>query len=176
MELQWLLEIQNSLASPEGDRLMIALSTVGNYGLIWIGIALVLCAFPKWRKAGLAMLLALLAAHVVGNLFLKNLIGRPRPYIAYPAWQFKIPAIEEFSFPSGHTIASFAAVFSLPSALGALKRSLAVVAVAISFSRLYLFMHYPSDILGGLLLGVAIGCSVASIPWFKMAHNVDKTS
>ncbi len=176
MELEWLLQIQNSLASPWGDRLMIALSTAGNYGLIWIGIALVLCAVPKWRKAGLGMLLALLLAHIVGNLFLKNLTARPRPYLAYPAWQFKIPPLEEFSFPSGHTIASFAAVFSLPKALGTLKRSLVVLAVGISFSRLYLFMHYPSDVLGGAFLGIAIGYSVASIPWFKTTRNVDKTS
>lgn len=167
MELYWLLEIQNTLTSPWGDRIMIALSAAGDKGLIWIGIALVLCAFPKWRSAGLAMLLALGLAHVIGNLFLKNLIGRPRPFVMHPAIELKIPPPNEFSFPSGHSITAFAAVFALPSSLGTLKRVLALLAVGIAFSRLYLFMHYPSDVLGGVVLGMIIGYSVSCIPALK---------
>lgn len=176
MELEWLLEIQNTLTSPWGDTVMIGLSTIGNYGLIWIAIALVLCTRPQWRRAGVGMLLALLFAHLVGNVVLKNLIARPRPYIAYAAHQLKILPLEEFSFPSGHAITSFAAVFSLPAAMGTLRRGLALLAAGIAFSRLYLFMHYPSDVVGGALIGVAIGYAVISIPGLKMNSNVDKTS
>lgn len=176
MELQWLLEIQKTMTSPLGDRIMIALSSAGNYGLIWILIALVFCVVPKWRKAGLGILLALALAHIVGNMFLKNLIARPRPYVIHPGIDLKIGHLKEFSFPSGHTITSFAAVFALPSDLGAIKRVLALVAVGIAFSRLYLFMHYPSDVLGGALIGMIIGYSVTCIPWFKIIKNVDKAS
>lgn len=176
MELEWLLEIQNTLTSPWGDQLMIALSTLGNNGLIWICIALVLCVQPRWRRAGVGMLLALLIAHVVGNVFLKNLFVRPRPYMVYNAVSLKILPLQEFSFPSGHAIASFAAVFSLPGTLRLLRRTLVPLAVGIAFSRLYLFMHYPSDVVGGMLLGMLIGYSVTSIPWLKTNGNVDKTS
>ncbi len=155
---------------------MIAFSAVGDKGLVWIGIALFFCAVPKWRRAGLGMLLALLLAHVIGNICLKNLISRPRPYVVYPAVVLKIPALQEFSFPSGHTIAAFAAVFSLPSDMGAVKRGLALLAVCIGLSRLYLFMHYPSDVLGGAVIGAIIGYSVTCIPWLKMRKSVDKTS
>ncbi len=176
MELNWLLEIQRTLTSPFGDRVMIALSTAGNLGLVWIIIAVFFCTIPKWRKAGIAMLLALLVSHIFGNLFMKNLIARPRPYVVYPGINLKIPPLEEFSFPSGHAITAFASVFALPSSLGTIKRALAVLAVGISFSRLYLFMHYPSDVLGGALLGMVIGYSVACIPLFDINKNVDKTS
>lgn len=176
MELQWLLEIQSGLTSPWGDRAMIALSSAGDHGLIWIIIALCFCMFPKHRKAGVGILLALILAHGVGNLFLKNLIARPRPFIAYPGIPLKIPPPQEFSFPSGHTITAFAAVFAIPSSMGAIKRLLVILAVAISFSRLYLFMHYPSDVLGGALIGMIIGYSVSCIPGLKSKKNVDKTS
>lgn len=168
MELEWLLAIQDNLTSPWADSLMVGLSTLGDHGLVWILIALGLCAMPKWRRAGLAMLAALLLAHLTGNVLLKNLIGRPRPYLAYPGISLKIPPLNEFSFPSGHTIAAFAAVFALPPSLGGLKRTLSVLATAVAFSRLYLFMHYPSDVLGGALLGVAIGAAVSRIPWFRL--------
>ncbi len=176
MELQFLLEIQRTLTSPAGDRIMIALSGIGDHGLIWIAVALALCASPRQRRAGIGILLALLLAHLLGNVFLKNLIARPRPYLAYPEIVLKIPPLNEYSFPSGHTITAFAAVFSLPRSLGALKRALAVLAVGIACSRLYLFMHYPTDILGGALLGMVIGYSVTCVPWFKVNKCVDKPS
>lgn len=174
--MQFLLEIQRTLTSPTGDRIMIALSGIGDHGMIWIATALVLCAFPRWRKAGIGILLVLFIAHLTGNVFLKNLIARPRPYLVYPEIVLKIPPLNEYSFPSGHTITAFAAVFSLPHSLGALKRALAVLAVGIACSRLYLFMHYPTDVFGGALLGIAIGYSVTCIPWFKVNKYVDKPS
>lgn len=176
MELQLLYDIQRTLASPVGDRIMIALSRAGEYGVVWIAIAIILCVLPKWRKAGIGMVLALVLAHLLGNVLLKNLIARPRPYVTYPEIVLKIPPLKEFSFPSGHTITAFAAVFSLPRPLGILKRGLAVLAVSIACSRLYLFMHYPTDVLGGALLGMIVGYSVTCIPWFQVNKNVDKPS
>ncbi len=155
---------------------MIALSRSGDHGAVWIFMALLLCMVPKWRKAGLGMLLALLAAHLLGNVLLKNLVARPRPYVAYPGIELKIPPLQEFSFPSGHTIASFAAVFSLPGSMGTLKRALVLLAVSIAVSRMYLFMHYPSDVLGGAALGMIIGYSVTCIPWSGKHKYVDKPS
>jgi len=168
MELNWLLEIQRSLTSPAADAVMIAVSTLGNHGLIWIAVALALCLSPRWRRAGLGMLTALLIAHLAGNVLLKNLVARPRPYVAYPDLPLRIPRLNEFSFPSGHTITAFAAVFSLPAALGTLKRALAVLAVVMGCSRLYLLMHYPSDVLGGALIGLLIGAGVARWPVFSV--------
>lgn len=176
MELQLLLDIQRTLTSPAGDRLMIALSSAGDHGLIWIAVALILCMMPRYRRSGVGIVLALVMAHLLGNVLMKNLVARPRPYMAYSEIILKIPPLNEFSFPSGHTITAFAAVFSLPRSLGALKRALAVLAVGIACSRLYLFMHYPSDVLGGALLGMIIGYSVTCIPWFQVDTNVDKPS
>lgn len=173
MELEWLLEIQNNLTSPVVDQIMIFISSLGNCGLIWIALGILLLLHPKWRYGGVAVLLALAASHVFGNMILKDWVARPRPFLAVPEVVLKIVPPHEYSFPSGHTITAFAAVFALPKALGSWRRFLVVLAVAIGISRLYLFVHYPSDVMAGALFGIVIGKIVAHIMGKKQNKTVD---
>lgn len=128
-------------------------TTIGESGLIWIGIAIVLTCIPKTRKCGLTMIIAMAITYLVGNLFLKNVIARPRPCAVDSSVMLKIPFPSEYSFPSGHSSNGFAGavtIFCYYRKAGLLSL---LMAALIAFSRLYFFVHYPTDILGGILLG-----------------------
>ena len=128
-------------------------TTMGESGLVWIVIAIVLTCIPKTRKCGLTMMIAMAVTYLVGNLFLKNVIARPRPCAVDNSVILKIPFSSEYSFPSGHTSNGFAGavtIFSYYRKAGILSL---LVAAIIAFSRLYFFVHYPTDILGGMVLG-----------------------
>ena len=156
--LDW---IQQNLQCPLLDAIMPAVTHLGDGGAIWIGLALVLLFLPKWRKTGLTMAVALLMGLIVCNLTLKPLVARMRPF-DYQLLHFckeillLIDAPQDFSFPSGHTIASFEAAWVM--LLRNRKAGAAALAVAalIAFSRLYLYVHYPTDVLTSIVLGTAI--------------------
>ena len=144
------------------DKVMPWVTRLGDGGIFWIVIAVVLLCIPRYRKAGLSMGLALLMGLLVCNLTLKPLVARIRPY-EYQLEHFGL-AIEpliarptDFSFPSGHTIASFEGATALmlhDKRLGILAM---VIAVLVAFSRLYLYVHYPTDVLVSIVLGVCFG-------------------
>ena len=128
-------------------------TTIGEHGLVWIVIAIVLACIPKTRKCGLTMMIAMAVTYLVGNLFLKNVIARPRPCAVDTSVTLKIPFPSEYSFPSGHSSNGFAGavtIFCYYRKAGILSL---VMAALIAFSRLYFFVHYPTDILGGIVLG-----------------------
>lgn len=160
MELQILHGIQG-LRNEWLDVLMVFLSTLGDGGIFWIVLALILIILPRTRKCGVSILLAMALTHLIGNMFLKNLIARPRPCHVDTSVKMLIPCPTSFSFPSGHTANGFAAAVSIflnyrKPGIGAL-----VLAATIAFSRMYLFAHYPTDILGGLVLGTLDACLIA---------------
>ena len=141
------------------DAVMPVITALGNGGLFWIALALVMLALPKYRRAGLAMSIALLLGLVVCNLTLKPLAARIRPY-DYQLEHFGtsisllIATPHDFSFPSGHTIASFEGATALLLYHRKLGVPAMVLAVHIAFSRLYLYVHYPTDVLASVILGV----------------------
>lgn len=152
--LDW---IQANLRSPIMDLLMAAITTLGNHGLVWLILAGILLLTPKHRKAGVAVLAGLALEVVCCNLVLKPLVGRIRPCDVNPAVQLLVARPDDFSFPSGHTGASFAAVSALYFSRSRLWMPSLILAVLIAFSRLYLYVHYPTDILAGALLGIMTG-------------------
>lgn len=126
--------------------------------MIWIVLAVILLLIPKTRKTGIIILAALCIDLVVCNGILKNLFARIRPCDVNTQIQLLIARPDDFSFPSGHTAASFAAVAALYfSGERKLWKPALVLACLIAFSRLYLYVHYPTDILGGILVGIAAG-------------------
>ena len=134
-------------------------TTIGESGLVWIVIAIVLTCIPKTRKCGLTMMIAMAITYLVGNLFLKNVIARPRPCAVDNSVILKIPFPSEYSFPSGHTSASFAAVAALYfSGERKIWKAALALAILIAFSRMYLYVHYPTDVLGGIICGIICGC------------------
>ena len=144
------------------DAVMPLITLLGDGGIFWIAIAVALLFIPKYRKVGLGMGAALILGLLVCNVTLKPLIARPRPY-DYQLEHFGvtvkllIEAQHDFSFPSGHTIASFeaATVLMLHSKKAGIPAI--ILAALIAFSRLYLYVHYPTDVLTSLVLGIAFG-------------------
>lgn len=139
------------------DAVLPAISAVCNYGEIWILLALVLVCWKKHRRTGIVLAVALILDLLCCNLLLKPLVARIRPCDVNTAIQLLIPHPLEFSFPSGHSAASFAAVGALKASGSRLWIPAFVLASVIAFSRLYLYVHWPSDVLGGALLGIVLG-------------------
>ena len=151
------------------DFIMPLITVLGDAGIFWIAAAVVLLLIPKQRKAGLSMGIALLIGLVVCNMILKPWVGRIRPY-DYQLEHFGktiellVATPHDYSFPSGHTIASFEAAVALTVHNRKLGIPAMILAVLIAFSRMYLYVHYPTDVLASVVLGTAIaflGCFIA---------------
>ena len=139
------------------DAVMPYITKFADSGIGWILLALVLLIPRKTRRMGAAMGVALAIGFVTGNLLLKNLVARTRPFLFDPSIELLIAPPHEFSFPSGHTLASFecaVAIFCYRRKWGV---AALLFAVLIAFSRLYLQVHYPTDVLCGAILGSLIG-------------------
>lgn len=99
----------------------------------------------------------------ISNIILKPLVARTRPYDINTAFELLIPAQHDYSFPSGHSAASFAAVSAMYFTKCSLWKPVVFVAAAIAFSRLYLYVHFPTDVAAGILLGILSGLAAAKI-------------
>lgn len=157
-EVQILLWIQENLRGFM-DGFWVFITSLGDKGWFWILIALFLLIFKKTRTVGVTALLALAFNHILTNEILKDAFGRPRPYTVTAELVTLIKQLSSYSFPSGHTSTSFSAAFvlfkMLPKKLGI---PALVLATMIGFSRLYVGVHYPTDVLGGMIVGFM--CSV----------------
>lgn len=153
MEMSILHAIQN-IHSNLLDSIMVFITTLGNGGIIWIALAMIFLFTKKYRKCGIAMMVALLLAFIFGNVILKNIFERPRPSWIDNSIMLLIKNPKDFSFPSGHSFASFAGATAI--FLYHKKEGMAalILAALIAFSRLYLFVHYPSDVILGSVFGV----------------------
>jgi undecaprenyl-diphosphatase len=136
------------------DPFMIGFSTLGNSGICWIVITVILLLSKKYRECGVVMGVALLMSFLFGNLLLKNLVERSRPYWIDENIVLKIPESNDYSFPSGHTFSSFSAATAIFLYYRKAGVAALILGALIAFSRLYLFMHFPSDVLAGLIFGV----------------------
>nr|WP_295286978.1 phosphatase PAP2 family protein [uncultured Blautia sp.] len=153
-----ILDWFQTLHTPGWDKFMTSVTKLGNAGILWIVLTLVLLFIPKMRKTGMIMAAALLTDFLLCNILLKNIVARIRPYDVNTTIQLLVEKLRDYSFPSGHTAASFASVTALYLA-GEKRLGIAalVIAVLIAVSRLYLYVHYPTDVLGGILFGCISG-------------------
>ena len=163
MEFAILDWIQAHLRCGFLDAVLPVISRTADHGELWIILALVLLLIRNQRKYGAAVACGLVLDLVSCNLLLKPLVGRLRPFAVNTAVELLVKAPLDASFPSGHTAASFAAVFALKAAGSPLWKPALAVAVVIAFSRLYLYVHWPSDVLAGALLGAAVGWAGAKL-------------
>ena len=152
-----LVQIADHWRGGLSDTVWAVISMLGNGGVIWIVAAVILLFFRKTRRAGAAMLVALLIGLLVGNVLLKEWVMRPRPFVTHPDLTALLDPGDEWSFPSAHTLSGFAAA----TALWFFHRKSSIpaylMAALIAFSRLYASVHYPTDILAGALLGILCG-------------------
>lgn len=174
MDFSILYAIQK-LHTPFLDRLILALTKLaGNYGQIWVILAVVLCTFRKTRKSGFAMLLSYGLVYVIGQYGLKDLIARARPCHIDETVALLVKRPSSYSCPSTHSAWAFAAAASVFAYHK--KAGIAVIAIAalIAFSRLYLFVHFPTDVLFGAVLGALCGVIAAllvSLVWRKITKT-----
>lgn len=169
MELRF-LDFLQTIHTPLLDKILAFITSLGNAGIIWIVLAIVLLILPKTRKTGIIVAAALLMDLILCNLILKNLVARVRPYDVNTAIAILIKKPLDFSFPSGHTAASFAAMTAL--FLAKMKKAwiaALILAVLIAFSRLYFYVHYPTDVLGGAVVGILSG-----IIGYAIVEKLDK--
>jgi len=152
--LDW---IQANLQSGFMDAFMPFITKFGDHGTFWMIVAAILFIIPKTRKTGLGMAIAMMIGLLVCNVTLKPLVGRIRPYDLQAELGITIQLLGErmhdFSFPSGHTIASFEAAVVLLKNSKKMGIPAMILAVLIAFSRLYLYVHYPTDVIVSVILG-----------------------
>lgn len=167
-----LLFIQENIRNPILNPVMIAITTLGNAGIVWIILTAVLLISKKTRKIGMISACALIASLLVNNILLKNLVARTRPYYIVEGLMPIISKPSEFSFPSGHAGSSLASACvlyrKLPKKFGTW---VLVLAILISISRLYVGVHYPTDVIVGMITGT--GCSYLG-EWFVIFITKDK--
>lgn len=156
--LDW---IQANMQSGFMDKFMPFITRFGDHGTFWMIVAALLFLFPKTRKTGLGMAIAMMLGLLVCNVTLKPLVARIRPYDLQEELGVTIQLLGErmhdFSFPSGHTIASFEAAVVMLKNSKKLGIPAMILAVLIAFSRLYLYVHYPTDVLFSVFAGILFG-------------------
>lgn len=168
-----LLFIQEHMRTEALNGFWRVVTSLGNVGWFWILTSVLLFLFKKTRRVGFTALCSLLLGVLITNLTLKNLVDRTRPYETVAAIIPLIPRPVDSSFPSGHTCASFAAAFiyfrMLPRSYGI---SALILAALIAFSRLYLGVHYPTDVLVGFLVAALVSTAAYRMVQRQMAvHN-----
>lgn len=155
MDGQILLFIQDSIRNPVLTPITVFITRLGDAGIVWIIITLFLLFRRSTRKIGWMSAAALVIDLVICNLILKNQIARIRPYDVIDTLTPLVPKLSDYSFPSGHSAASFACAVvcfrNLPKKAGV---PILILAVLISVSRLYVGVHYPTDVLGGIVIGI----------------------
>ena len=130
---------------------------LGECGIFWIAAAVVLLFFKKTRRCGICIGASLLIGVIIGNGIIKNVVARPRPYDAIAGIESVVSHLSDYSFPSGHSLCCFEAATALAMNRTRWAIPAYVAAVLVAVSRLFLFVHYPTDVICGALLGILFG-------------------
>lgn len=190
--------IRNYLTNPFFDKVMPYITLFGEWGAFWIAVALILVLIPKTRKTGWSMGAAMLLGLIICNGILKTLVARDRPFLFYTVermQQYDLPELKNWvpltagdikwlvpsdlnrSFPSGHTICCFeaATVLMIKNKWAGIPAT--IIAFLVAYSRLYLYVHYPTDVIfsmfAGILLGL-LGCAIVSIVYHFLPQKRGK--
>ena len=168
-----LLFLQNYVRNSVLNALLIPFTLSNNAGISCILIVAVFIYFKSLRKAGILMGISLLLEFLLNNLIIKNLFARIRPYEVIDGLILLVGKAPDYSFPSGHTGSAFALAVVI---FMVMDRKYGIIALILAslmgFSRLYVGIHYPSDVLGGVILGVVT--SVIAVKCFPDSSRLMK--
>ena len=169
--LDW---IAANLWCPVLDAVMPVITLLGDAGIFWIAVAVLFIFTKKYRKIGIGMMIALMMGLVICNICLKPMIARIRPYDfkeehLHVIVNLLIEKQHDFAFPSGHTIASFEAAVMILLGNRKLGIPAMILACLIAFSRLYLYVHYPTDV----IVSIVLGSILALIGWYLAQKVMD---
>ena len=159
MEGDILLFIQNNIRMPFLDTIMKGITFLADHGWFWITLSLVLLIFRKTRKVGFMCCFAIGCMFLINNICIKHIVDRTRPYEVIQGLVPLGNLPDDSSFPSGHTAISFAVsivlLFTTKKRFGI---PAVILAVLIALSRMYVGVHYPTDVLGGMAVGIVCAC------------------
>lgn len=156
VEIKILDFLHENLSCAFLDTVMPYITYLCEWGLLSIVLAVVFMAIPKTRKLGFTLALSILIGYLLVNLTLKPLVGRIRPYKFKELTDLLVKQQRGRSFPSGHTIVAFETAMSIFLYNRKWGKVCFAIAVAVGFSRLYLYMHYPTDVIAGAVLGILV--------------------
>lgn len=162
-DFEILFFIKNHIRNGLLDVVVPFYTNLGDDGIIWIALGIVMLIPKKTRKCGIMVLGALLVMVVLNNIILKNLIARPRPCATYPELVELVHIPTSYSFPSGHTVSAMAVAFTILTQHKKLGSIVLVMAFLMGLSRLYVGVHFPTDVYGGIIVGAVIALIVWSI-------------
>ena len=165
IDQQILLSIHEYTKNSLFDTIMPFITHIGESGIIWLIISFMLLFTKKYRYVGFLTLFSIGIYAVIGEFALKNIIQRPRPFLDINTISLLIDPPTSYSFPSGHTAASFAALGVLASQLKNYRIIIIALAILIAFSRLYLLVHYPFDVFAGIIFGLL--CAKVTLTIFE---------
>ncbi|WP_394272720.1 phosphatase PAP2 family protein [Butyricicoccus sp.] len=134
---------------------------LGDTGVIWIALGIILLCFPKTRRCGICMLACLAVTALLGEGILKHLFTRERPCVQQPIEDMLLAVPSTYSFPSGHSASSFTAATAVFFHYRKAGIAAYILAALIAFSRLYCYVHFPTDVLTGIALGLCVGIVLA---------------
>ncbi|MFR2136663.1 MAG: phosphatase PAP2 family protein [Pseudoruminococcus massiliensis] len=158
-----MLDRISKLRTKRLNKIMVGATTIGNSGLVWFVLAIALLPFQKYRTSGIAIIIAIIVSWLCGEVTIKNIVGRVRPCHKVSEEQLLIKNPPHYSFPSGHTTSSFAATTVMFFMHPILAIPMLFLAALIAFSRTYLLVHYITDVLAGVALGIITGCIVVPV-------------
>jgi undecaprenyl-diphosphatase len=149
--------IQNNLRTDILDQIFPIITRLGDMGAVWIVLSLILLIPRRTRRTAVLMLIGMAAAYILGAVMLKNYIARPRPCWLDDSVVLLITEPKDYSFPSGHTLAGTVACFLINRTNKVIGFFAVILMLLIAFSRMYLYVHFPSDVLAGLIIGIIFG-------------------
>lgn len=156
-EFEWLDALQE-IHNPILNAIMSFLSLLGDNGILWISLSVLLIIIARTRKCGIQMAVAMIITFIIGNLILKNLVARARPCWIRPEIVLLVKRPWDYSFPSGHSMNGFSAAVTILFYNKSWGVAAVVLAGLIAFSRLYNYVHFPTDVFTGILLGTFAAC------------------
>lgn len=175
-----ILNLIQNLKSPLMDKIMTTITAFGNMGIFWILLIIIFLTTKEYKKMAKYMIICLLVNIIIVNLIIKPAVGRQRPFEIVDGIKLLVLKPQDPSFPSGHSAISFCmlTVILLFSKSKSLKIITSILAVLIAFSRLYLYVHFPSDVFSGIIIGVFV--AILTLKFYfsniglKLRKNLEK--